>query len=1718
MKKHLFITFYSALFILLLSAYDALYAIDMEYITYNGFDPIVAAFQKISLIFSDNSYKALFFSVIVAGILGGVISVLAKAAGGAKTSAFAWAFPVGIGVILYLGLFIPQGTLTIHDEAKNRTQAITVPNGIVAVAGLFNAIEHGLVEIVQTASDPLSYMQNAGGIGFDMLFNIGSKGIMLTDKNLMANLNEYSKDCVLFEIQRPGTTLTTKDIGKNMDFMALYALAASPSNYTTYYSDTHPEGEATTCSLAWSGLSAGLVLATKYDDALRTKCADAGFDPANASELNQCKTLFSDTTNWLYGSSYSYITVMRQSLMANAINDALNFTSPDTAAMVLASRNTGTSMVSSGIVANQWIPVIKGVLTAVAIGIIPLLVIFIPTPLFSKALSIICGFFIWLAVWGVTDAIVHSFGMDYARKVYDEVAQHQLGTVAIMNFGSSSLKALAAFGAIRWAGLMLATIVTGMLVKFGGHAVAQLARQLTSSVQHGGGSAGMAAVTPEGRAQELSKIEGTPTTMSNAYRYSFQKRSAIKTAEMAGKTSGMSSLLNEHGNAGVTQMIAKATTAMTLRNAALGNAAQYMGTVKFVSNATKGKISSNAAEGAYQSNADADYIGNIKGQQQIGSAKAFDEIAKEFGMSPEELASNIGKMTVGKSANVIEKYAQRRGISFQDAAKELGELTGSMAHTANMAYGNTRDAIGERGVEQVETDKKLNEAAKMDQLYEFAKFFGYAGSRDDFAGFYEYNKLHHATDSLMIDNEEMANRVNAAMQKMGYNTRFKVGQKVSVGRLQDGSLTLARGEGGAELSEKDYHNKVHGRRDDHYDVKTSTTGTRGSHGNINEDYNINTFEGTRIIKGPDGKDITVSGKWQKDRHGNIVSATYTNSVNNKIVSERAVLTGYDENKKPIYHRQLIVADQTLNNKGQVVLDNVTNISTRETSKNGYNTKEYVGPNGEVLYEENTRGQDTKDVKKLTLDRNTEFKGSLGSPFIGDGDITNTSTGKIIAIMALSSAEKGIQILQQGNSVVRNLPTVNKKVNQWAEKKTNPSGDGRNPGGNSNETSNATLRDHNDYNNRLEATTKPVYPYTKESTTLPKAGRVTPNRKGNRVNQKDQASSDEKNPDVQRINLRDHNRNNRSNSSNANPQVQNPTSQTQANAQPPNASPKRKNSKTSQTGKGEDAVPNPNMNPTGTGGKQKVKSQKGNPEGNSNKQNDLPSSGHTNATNNTSSSFIAPPPNNKLPGALNAAVPFLVSGILNNNNNKQVPAPSPVTATNNLNPNEIKQQYPNMNQARSESGIRQDTINAQSPNAQTPNVSQTSQVQRPAGQTQVNAQSPNVNQTGKGEDAVPNPNMNQARSESGIRQDGDKKTEEKNKGNENDNKVNTSTPKEDERKEEQAQSKSKNNLYTAAVSENVATDAQVVSKEQFDETMKQKSIDKIRETLGNDKQGGRLNAEQFYQHLENKYGKERVNEIVMSQNNNQELSRELQAYTQQTDEQQGMMENLPNPDVNRTDVANGETTHSDNKQENVATPKEANYVYGSGDIDVPDISQFATEQKENLPNPDMNKVEPEIAKDDENVPSNNTASNNMYDTTPQSQVTEENIPDTKVSGSEYTDKTAESVTGTGINESAISSDTPQAVGELTDKPVSNQVADDSSYDLFQPKSSDGKKDYNHVAKLAQMMYEREKAAINTSATGGEPIPGGSNNGNYQTNEELIPGGNDNSIEGIPGGKQ
>lgn len=105
--------------------------------------------------------------------------------------------------------------------------------------------------------------------------------------------------------------------------------------------------------------------------------------------------------------------------------------------------------------------------------------------------------FCFLTIWGITDAVVHTAAMDYAQYAFEEMRQSSLGVYSMAAFPSLSEKMLSMFGIIRSSGIMLASLFTMMLIKFGGHALAMMAGSLSGAVNGAGGAAG-ALMTPEG--------------------------------------------------------------------------------------------------------------------------------------------------------------------------------------------------------------------------------------------------------------------------------------------------------------------------------------------------------------------------------------------------------------------------------------------------------------------------------------------------------------------------------------------------------------------------------------------------------------------------------------------------------------------------------------------------------------------------------------------------------------------------------------------------------------------------------------------------------------------------------------------------------------------------------------------------------------------------------------------------------------------------------------------------------------------------------------------------------------------------------------------------------------------------------------------------------------------------------------------------------------------
>lgn len=482
------------------------FALDMEFYTYNGFGPVSQSFSKIALIFSDGGYNGLFFSIIVLGILAAAFSFTIKSATGAKLMPLSWIYPVIGGVIIYLALFIPKGTITVYDPVLNRFQAIAgIPNGVVFTAGVLNKIERGIVDIIDTAGLPgAKYQDGAGGIGFTALKE--AMNAPVKNNYLQQSLAQYVGDCVMFEMTLPGTTFSVDNLTyTSNNFLTEFAKAANPSVFTVYYDDTLKEGATMSCADAWTGLNGDLNNPATYQDSLKAVCGASLFDSNSALELQQCKDLISNTLLNQTGIAANPEDVVRQGFMTQVIYQVISDADPKVTMALQGNRQIVTSGMGMASSLNEWLPIMRAIMTAIAIGLIPFLVLFIPTPLFGKGLGAMAGFFVFLTTWGVADAIVHGAALDYSTIAMEDIRQSGLGLATCLNFPETSTKIMGMFGMIRGSSIMLASFLTTMLVKFGGHALAMMSGNLQGAVA-GGGQAAARTLTPEGHAQAKEQL------------------------------------------------------------------------------------------------------------------------------------------------------------------------------------------------------------------------------------------------------------------------------------------------------------------------------------------------------------------------------------------------------------------------------------------------------------------------------------------------------------------------------------------------------------------------------------------------------------------------------------------------------------------------------------------------------------------------------------------------------------------------------------------------------------------------------------------------------------------------------------------------------------------------------------------------------------------------------------------------------------------------------------------------------------------------------------------------------------------------------------------------------------------------------------------------------------------------------------------------------------
>ncbi len=498
--------------VLVAFAPSAALATTMEYYCYGGFEPIVSAFKLISAIFGNNSYQALFFTVIVTASTFAGLGALAKITSGGNGSILGWTVPMLLGITFYIALFIPKGSLHVYDQVLNKYEEVAnIPNGIVLVAGVFNNIERGLVEIVSDSSAVGSFQSQAGGKGFLGLYSITTKTLSPKDSTyLVQNLDAYIQDCVTFAVNNPSSTLSVDELRRTPASLATsLAKAKSSSIFTKYFSEADKLGASATCTEAWDAISADMTPETLSGN-IESTCTELGYNITDATQLSQCRKAINDAQSWVGLGALTLDEFIKQQFVTERLVSAYQSGNTQQVSNYQFLTNVSGSMKSF----NEFYPMLRGVLTAVSLALIPILVIFLPTPMAGKIASIIFGFFVWLTAWGVVDAILHGFAMSYADSVYEKVRNEGLGLDALYFFPDSTVKALGMFGTLRLSGLMLATALTGMLVKFGGHAITQMGSSLQGHVAAAGGIGASRTEDVVGQGQAITTLTQTSPVTS----------------------------------------------------------------------------------------------------------------------------------------------------------------------------------------------------------------------------------------------------------------------------------------------------------------------------------------------------------------------------------------------------------------------------------------------------------------------------------------------------------------------------------------------------------------------------------------------------------------------------------------------------------------------------------------------------------------------------------------------------------------------------------------------------------------------------------------------------------------------------------------------------------------------------------------------------------------------------------------------------------------------------------------------------------------------------------------------------------------------------------------------------------------------------------------------------------------------------------------------------
>jgi len=778
--------------------------------------------------------------------------------------------------IIYYALFVPKADVVIRDEVHNTNVSVTqVPLGVSLFAHFFTTAEKGITKIMETYfTTPNDMKFSSSGYAFSVMALDNMKTATPVDPYFKRTLNDYVVNCFFHDVLWGDKDLNT--IIYSNTLLSDISPSHSAPLYSKVYNSTYPQGQAVTCSTAYSTVTGHI----------GTAAADS------LDKLNQ--TMQIDVTAKLPVVVQAYLNVSQnatdllgQSFVANAMKTGLAETAMYTGisadavayASALAEQQQRSSWTVAGELSKKYIPIMRQVLEAFVYGLFPLMFIFMMSPIATRMLHMYFILLMWLLMWSPLFAIVNLIvNVRTTGVLSSSYGYYSLGTMPYIYESTNDITAMA--GYLAW---MVPTLAFA-IAKGSDYAMVSLASGIQGSTN----------LTTHHSGQAITGVDGAGKSAAAAGHFAAAQAFGSRTIADGMAAGNFFSLnygmgMNQLGMSGMAKI---GQLEPDVRGANASGTEQGAGSMgKSVHGATElvSKINASVGVGGARAKEEAaaafgfanpgkmeEAVGEVEQKLRAGRGTSMGQYAAElmdkYGISESQayslvkavdLQNNRAAATAfGGDAKAYGEYMMRShqigqgeqqaviaaaaaaGLDLRDYANQkalvshmesVGVLDAVKAGKVSMDDVRTMGKLGlmdkagwsdavqsiqsttgmnaREASSYIKTGEGLNKVADIKVGMEMAQAIGNMKDKNDMTGYSQFLEQTKGSGSLTLSTSQ-AQHLNQAMKDRGIgNTNFKQGDVVRYGYdAAAGKITMAYGQSGAQRQTFDYSQSTTGYR------------------------------------------------------------------------------------------------------------------------------------------------------------------------------------------------------------------------------------------------------------------------------------------------------------------------------------------------------------------------------------------------------------------------------------------------------------------------------------------------------------------------------------------------------------------------------------------------------------------------------------------------------------------------------------------------------------------------------------------------------------------------------------------------------------------------------------------------------------------------------------------------------------------------------------------